>query len=89
MNDFQIHDSAFIDEGVHIGSGTYIWHFCHVMEGAYIVALAPIVEPNPTCVSTVGRSIPALGFRSLVKTHDGPKNTPESIETPSNTDTLF
>ena len=37
MNDFQIHDSAFIDEGVHIGSGTYIWHFCHVMEGAYNV----------------------------------------------------
>ena len=31
-----IHDSAYIDWPCKIGSGTRIWHFCHVMEGAVI-----------------------------------------------------
>ena len=26
-----VHDSSYIDEGCHIGEGTRIWHFCHVM----------------------------------------------------------
>ncbi len=30
------HESAFIDEGVVIGEGTKIWHFCHVMSGAVL-----------------------------------------------------
>jgi UDP-2-acetamido-3-amino-2,3-dideoxy-glucuronate N-acetyltransferase len=33
-----IHPSAIIDEGAHIGPGTHIWHFCHVMGGAIIGA---------------------------------------------------
>ena len=28
--DFFAHASAFVDEGAEIGSGTKIWHFCHV-----------------------------------------------------------
>jgi UDP-2-acetamido-3-amino-2,3-dideoxy-glucuronate N-acetyltransferase len=31
-----IHESAFVDDGAKIGSGTKIWHFCHVMPGAVI-----------------------------------------------------
>ena len=30
------HESACVDEPVDIGSGTHIWHFCHVMSGARI-----------------------------------------------------
>jgi UDP-2-acetamido-3-amino-2,3-dideoxy-glucuronate N-acetyltransferase len=29
-----VHESSYIDDGVAIGSGTKIWHFCHVMQGA-------------------------------------------------------
>lgn len=44
MNDFNgndmdaiyVHPSAIIDEGVKIGCGTKIWHFCHVMQSARI-----------------------------------------------------
>lgn len=31
-----IHESSFVDDGATIGSGTKIWHFCHVMPGAVI-----------------------------------------------------
>lgn len=30
------HESSYVDEGVEIGEGTKIWHFCHVMSGAKI-----------------------------------------------------
>jgi len=35
-NDFFIHESSYIDENVTIGSGTKIWHFCHIQSGAAI-----------------------------------------------------
>lgn len=31
-----IHESAIIDAGAKVGSGTRVWHFCHVMPGARI-----------------------------------------------------
>lgn len=31
-----IHKTAIIDEGAQIGSGTKIWHFCHVLPGSRI-----------------------------------------------------
>ncbi len=31
-----VHDSSYIDDGVSIGRGTKIWHFCHIMKGAQI-----------------------------------------------------
>jgi UDP-2-acetamido-3-amino-2,3-dideoxy-glucuronate N-acetyltransferase len=31
---FFVHESAYVDEGVQIGDGTKIWHFCHVQSGA-------------------------------------------------------
>ena len=30
------HHTAVIDQGAQVGSGTRIWHFCHVMPGAII-----------------------------------------------------
>jgi len=35
-NLFFSHETAVIDEGVIIGTGTKIWHFCHIMRGAKI-----------------------------------------------------
>jgi len=29
-----VHESSYVDEGVAIGSGTKIWHFCHIQKGA-------------------------------------------------------
>ena len=34
--DYYVHASSIIDEGAAIGSGTKIWHFCHVMGTAKI-----------------------------------------------------
>lgn len=33
---YYVHPSACIDEGARIGTGTKIWHFCHVMPKAII-----------------------------------------------------
>lgn len=35
-SDIFIHDSAVVDEGADVGSGTKIWHFSHVMPEAVI-----------------------------------------------------
>jgi UDP-2-acetamido-3-amino-2,3-dideoxy-glucuronate N-acetyltransferase len=35
-NRYYLHESSYIDEGAEIGSGTKIWHFCHIMPGARI-----------------------------------------------------
>jgi UDP-2-acetamido-3-amino-2,3-dideoxy-glucuronate N-acetyltransferase len=34
--DFFAHESSIIDDGAQIGSGTKVWHFCHVMGSAII-----------------------------------------------------
>lgn len=36
MKNIHIHESSFLDEGVEVGEGTKIWHFCHVIEGSRI-----------------------------------------------------
>jgi UDP-2-acetamido-3-amino-2,3-dideoxy-glucuronate N-acetyltransferase len=33
---FFVHPSAIVDEGCHIGSGTKVWHFSHIMPGCEI-----------------------------------------------------
>ena len=35
-NDFFVHPSSAVDSGARIGTGTKIWHFCHIMPGAVI-----------------------------------------------------
>lgn len=32
----RVHESSYVDDGVEIGGGTQIWHFCHVMTGSRI-----------------------------------------------------
>jgi UDP-2-acetamido-3-amino-2,3-dideoxy-glucuronate N-acetyltransferase len=34
--DVRRHESSYIDEDVTIGSGTTVWHFCHVLPGSKI-----------------------------------------------------
>ena len=36
MTDYYIHPSSYVDDGAEVGSGTKIWHFCHVMKTAHI-----------------------------------------------------
>ena len=36
MSDYFVHESSYIDDGVKIGKGTKIWHFCHIQMGAVI-----------------------------------------------------
>lgn len=36
MDKFFVHESSYVDDGVQIGEGTKIWHFCHVQKGAVI-----------------------------------------------------
>jgi len=31
-----IHDTAVVDDGVEIGGGSKIWHFCHILSGSRI-----------------------------------------------------
>ena len=36
MQDYYVHESSYVDDGVKIGSGTKVWHFCHIQKGAEI-----------------------------------------------------
>lgn len=36
MADYQVHDTALVDDGATIGAGTRIWHWVHVCGGAVI-----------------------------------------------------
>jgi UDP-2-acetamido-3-amino-2,3-dideoxy-glucuronate N-acetyltransferase len=36
MNLYFAHHSSFVDEGAQIGSGSKVWHFCHISPGAKI-----------------------------------------------------
>lgn len=34
VNEPFIHESSYVDEGVTLGKGTKVWHFCHIQSGA-------------------------------------------------------
>jgi len=36
QDSFYVHPSSWVDEGARIGTGTSIWHFCHIMPTALI-----------------------------------------------------
>jgi UDP-2-acetamido-3-amino-2,3-dideoxy-glucuronate N-acetyltransferase len=36
MANFYVHESSYIDDDITIGTGTKIWHFCHIQKGAII-----------------------------------------------------
>ncbi|MHC4534742.1 MAG: acyltransferase [Planctomycetota bacterium] len=36
VKEYFVHESAYVDQPCEIGSGTKIWHFCHIMKNAEI-----------------------------------------------------
>ncbi|SET04627.1 acyltransferase [Anaerobranca gottschalkii] len=49
--DYLVHESSYIDEPCHIGKGTKIWHFSHIMKGCYIgencnIGQNVVISPN-------------------------------------------
>ncbi len=53
-----IHPSSYIDEGVEIGEGTKIWHFCHIQKGSKIgnnckIGQNVVIGPNVTIGNNV------------------------------------
>jgi len=51
-----VHESAYIDDGVQLGSGTRIWHFSHVLKGSKIgencrIGQNVVIGPN----ASIGR----------------------------------
>ncbi len=36
MSEYYVHPTSVVDDGVIIGEGTKIWHFCHIQTGARI-----------------------------------------------------
>ena len=34
--EYFVHESSYVDDGVEIGKGTKVWHFCHIQNGAVI-----------------------------------------------------
>lgn len=36
MSEYFVHESSYVDDGVKVGTGTKIWHFCHIQSGAQI-----------------------------------------------------
>ena len=54
----QVHESSYIDDDVEIGSGTQIWHFCHVLPGSRIgedcrIGQNVVIGPNAIIGSNV------------------------------------
>lgn len=36
MTEYFVHESSYVEDGVYVGSGTKVWHFCHIQKGAQI-----------------------------------------------------
>jgi UDP-2-acetamido-3-amino-2,3-dideoxy-glucuronate N-acetyltransferase len=36
MTEYFVHESSYVDDGVKIGKGTSVWHFCHILKGTRI-----------------------------------------------------
>ena len=56
--DFFVHESSYVDDGVKIGKGTKIWHFSHVMKGSHIgenctLGQNVLIGPNVTIGNNV------------------------------------
>jgi len=52
-NDYFVHESSYVDDGVVIGEKTKIWHFCHIMKGTVIgdectIGQNCVIGPNVT-----------------------------------------
>ncbi len=64
-----VHGSAYVDEGVTIGTGTCIWHFSHVLSGAVIGKNCTLGQN--VCISggvTIGNNVK---IQNNVSVYDG------------------
>jgi UDP-2-acetamido-3-amino-2,3-dideoxy-glucuronate N-acetyltransferase len=55
---FFVHESSYVDDGVQIGAGTRIWHFCHIIGGSRIgedcrIGQNVVIGPN----AVIGRNV--------------------------------
>src|SRR5512138_3761551 len=58
MTDYFVHESSYVDDGVEIGGGTKIWHFCHIMSQSRIgercnVGQNVVISPGVTIGNNV------------------------------------
>ena len=58
QDSFYVHPSSWVDEGARIGTGTSIWHFCHIMPTALIgercnIGQNVVISPGVTLGSNV------------------------------------
>lgn len=58
MSGFFVHESSYIDDGVIIGPGTKVWHFCHLMGPSVLgencnLGQNVVVSPNVTLGNNV------------------------------------
>ena len=52
-----VHPSACVDDGAHVGAGTKIWHFSHVMKGARIGRRCVIGQNVNIDAATIGDNV--------------------------------
>jgi UDP-2-acetamido-3-amino-2,3-dideoxy-glucuronate N-acetyltransferase len=53
ITDAFVHESSYVDDGVSLGEGTKIWHFCHILHGTkigrhIIIGQNVMIGPNVT-----------------------------------------
>jgi len=53
VSEYFVHESSYVDDGVVIGEGTKVWHFCHIMRGTRVgrdcsLGQNVLVGPNVT-----------------------------------------
>ena len=65
---FYAHPTAVIDEGCTIGSGTKVWHFCHIMPNCVIGENCNISQGITIGVSNYGdkKGTPTIGNRVFI-----------------------
>ena len=62
------HESAYVDEGAFVGTGTKIWHFCHVIAGARIGAGCVVGQNGYIGKVTIGDGV---RIQNNVSVYDG------------------
>jgi UDP-2-acetamido-3-amino-2,3-dideoxy-glucuronate N-acetyltransferase len=89
-NGYFIHESSYVDEGVQIGDGTSIWHFCHILTGVKIgkkcrIGQNVVIGPDVTVGNNVKIQNNVSVYRGVTLEDDvfcGPSMVFTNVETP-------
>ncbi len=87
---FFMHESSYVDDGVEIGAGTTIWHFCHIMRGSRIgrecrIGQNVVVGPNAVLGNNVKIQNNVSVYEGVVLEDDvfcGPSMVFTNVSTP-------